>query len=468
MPEPSKDRPENAWQPAQLFPIVGIGADREQETRATSALLSVLLAVPGFGKALLSGLEAPGGSISTYTEVRLQDHKGVTHIPDGAIVVERGNNRWSAMVEVKTGRNELQVEQVTRYFDLARRHDFDALITVSNQFVADPEDLPYKIKRRKTAKLIVRHLSWWQVLTEAIVQDRFRGIDDPDQAWILGELIRYLMDERSGASGFLGMGEGWVRVRDGARNGTLQSSDPEARAVAARWEQLIEYLCLNLSQELGVAVRARQPRGKGPAERLAEGARSFAEGGILRGAFKVPGAVGPVELVADLKATQLTTSVPLQAPADLKRPLSRIKWLLRQLDDAPEDLRLDVHFANRPEGTSELLGDCRADPSVLLLPTEPTCQPRSFVLALTKNIRAKAGGGDGSFVAEVRSQAVGFYRDLVQNLTPPPPSPPKLPDADEPDPPPPAPPPAASENQVRREHGRGLQNIADLLRETTS
>lgn len=462
MPEPQDP---TAWQPARLFSTVGISGAKEQEPRATSALLSVLPAVPSFGKALLKSLGAPAGSITAFTEVRLKDADGVTHVPDGAVIVEKGTRRWSALVEVKTGRNELAPDQVIRYLDLARRHGFDAVFTVSNQIVANPEELPYKVKGQKIGRLTVRHLSWWQVLTEAIVQHRFRGIDDPDQAWTLNELIRFLTDERSGASGFLGMGESWVKVRDGARDGTLKANGSEALAASARWEQLIEYLCLNLSQELGVVVRAKHPRSKRPAERLTEASRSFAEDGTLRATFAVPGAIGPVGLVADLRAKQLSTSVPLQAPLDGKRPLTRIKWLLRQLHDAPDELRVDVQFANRSIGSAALLRDCCEDPAVLLLANEPACQPRSFELVLTKAIRAKAGAGNGSFVAEVRAQAVNFYRDIVQDLKPPPPSTPKLPDVAEPDPQPPAPPePAVSESQVRREQGQGLQNIADLFR----
>jgi hypothetical protein len=457
-----------AWQKARLFSNVGISGAREQEPRATSALLSVMFAVPSFGRGLLKALGAPAGEITTFTEVRLQDADGVTHVPDGAIVVEKGKRRWSALLEVKTGRNEVPPDQILRYLDLARRYGFDALITVSNEIVADPEELPYKINGQKIGKLSVRHLSWWQVLTEAIVQHRFRGVDDPDQAWTLNELIRFLTDERSGASGFLGMGESWVKVRDGARDGTLKSSGPEALAASARWEQLVEYLCLNLSQELGVVVRAKHPRGKKPAERVAEASRSFAENATLSGLISVPGAVGPLELLADLKAKQLTTSVPLDAPTDGKRALTKVNWLLRQLHDAPGDLRVDVRFPNRQIGTSSLLRDCREDPAALLLPNEPGCPPRSFVLALTKPVKAKAGSGAGSFVEEVRRQTVDFYRDLVQDLKPPPPSTPKLPDAEEQDeaqPAAPSPEAEATEGQVRREHGLGMQNIAGLLRE---
>jgi hypothetical protein len=51
------------------------------------------------------------------------------------------------------------------------------------------------------------------VLAEAVMQKEFRGVADPDQAWILGELIRYLEHSRSGAMEFEDMGESWVAVR---------------------------------------------------------------------------------------------------------------------------------------------------------------------------------------------------------------------------------------------------------------
>jgi hypothetical protein len=264
------------------------------------------------------------------------------------------------------------------------------------------------------------------------------------------------------------MGESWVKVRDGARDGTLPSAGPEALAATARWEQLIEYLCLNLSQELGVVVRAKHPRGKKPVDRVAEASSAFAEKATLHGLVAVPGAVGPIELLADLKSKQLITSVPIDSPADGKRPLTKINWLLRQLKDAPDDLRVDVRFSNRKIGSAALLRDCREDPTALLLNGEPGCQPRSFVIARTKPIKAKAGTGSGSFVEEVRRQTVEFYRDIIQDLKPPAPSTPKLPDAEDLEPQPPAPPAEAeaTEGQVRREHELGLQNLAGILLET--
>jgi hypothetical protein len=397
--------------------------------------------------------------VHTFTEVRLKGPDGKTHIPDGAIEVKRGNIRWSCLVEVKTASAELETEQVVRYLDMARRHGFDGVLTISNQIVADPDALPYKLNGSKIGKLTVRHLSWWQVLTEAVVQHRFRGVDDPDQAWILNELIRYLTDERSGAGGFEGMGQEWVGVRDGARNGTLRASDTEPSAIAARWEELIEYLCLNLSQELGVVVRRQRPRGKSAADRLKSALKQLVADGTLHSAIKVPEAVGPIDIEANLRSGQLTTGVAIDAPRDLKRPTARINWLLRQLKGAPDSLRIDVRFAHVREGRSELLGDCRNDPGCLLLPNEPKRDPHSFVLASTRTMGRKNGRAAGSFAAETCEQTMSFYRELVQDLRPPQPKAPQL--AEEA----PAPDPVAeeSENRVRREQNSSLRSIAELI-----
>jgi hypothetical protein len=90
------------WHPARLIPTAGIRGQEEQERRATSSLLAVMGAVPDFGHAILSGVGAPRGRISTFAEVQLKDPDGKLSIPDGAIVVERGKRRWSCRLEVKT------------------------------------------------------------------------------------------------------------------------------------------------------------------------------------------------------------------------------------------------------------------------------------------------------------------------------------------------------------------------------
>ncbi len=402
------------WHEARLIPVAGIRGQEEQEKRATSSLLAVIRAVPEFGHALLSPLGAPKGRISTYAEVQFRDADGKRETPDGAIVVQRGQTRWSALVEVKTGDATLTAEQVTRYVDLAREHDVDTVLTISNEITARPEDSPVTVHGGKLRKVALRHLSWWRVITEAVVQHRHRGVSDPDQAWILGELIAYLDHEASGASGFQDMGDKWVTVRDGARHGTLRAG-PEVRAVAERWTQFIEYLALGLSQDLGrdvAPVRPRQETGEARVESLV---KILVDSGTLGAAVRVPDAVAPLQIAADLRARQITTAVTVEAPRD-GRPTARINWMLRQLKDAPPALRIEVAFAGARETTSSLLGEAREFPDRLLSPTDRKIEPRTFSLALTRPMGTKRGKGRGSFIADTRQQAIDFYRELVQNL----------------------------------------------------
>ena len=251
----------DAWMPARLIPVAGIRGQEEQEIRAASSLLAVMGAVDEFGKTLLRDVGAPAGRITTFTEVPLKDAEGKTLRPDGAITVERGKTSWRCLVEVKTGNAPLQAKQVSNYLDLAPNTEFDTVLTISNQISAGPDDVPVSVDGRKLRRVDLRHLSWWRILTEAVMQHQHRGVKDVDQAWILGELIAYLEHEKSGAIGFEDMGQNWVQVRNSARDGR---SDPQTLAymTSSTDGSSSSSTCLGLSQDLGVQVSSTQSKVK--------------------------------------------------------------------------------------------------------------------------------------------------------------------------------------------------------------
>ncbi len=406
------------WPHARLIPTYGIRSQEEQEKRATACLLAVMHGVPEFGHALLGELGAPRSpSIDTFAEVRFKNAEGKTDIPDGAIVCERGGKRWTCLVEVKTGSSALKDEQVGRYLDIAREQGFDGVLTISNQITHGPLETPVCVDGRKLRRTKLWHLSWWRVLTEAVVQSRYRGVSDADQAWVLRELIHYLSSEASGVSGFEDMGEHWVSVRSAARDGTLRQGDPTIRQVAERWEQFVEYLCLSFSQELGRNVVPPRSRKQTTGGRLDEVEKSLATRGILEATLRVPDAIGDVQIHADLKARQTSVSVIVSAPTE-GRPKSRINWLLRQLTEAWPDLRIEASYPHARESVAAMLEQARAQPDILLCPADVKRDPRAFTLTLSRPMGQKRGRTEGSFVRETRAQAVTFYRDLVQNLKP--------------------------------------------------
>jgi hypothetical protein len=183
-------------------------------------------AVPEFGLALLKPHGAPSGKIETFIEVPLKvGDKAVR--PDGVITVSRGAKTWGPIVETKTANNPILADQINLYLDLARELEFEAVLSISNQFATAAWEYPVEVDKRKLRRVSLHHWSWIDVLTEAIVQKEFRGVSDPDQAFMLGELIRYLSDARSGAVAFEGMGPSWTAVRDGLA--TERSGGPMTR-----------------------------------------------------------------------------------------------------------------------------------------------------------------------------------------------------------------------------------------------
>jgi hypothetical protein len=412
-------------------------------------------AVPEFGYSLLCPLGAPKGRIRTFTEVQFRDVDAKLSTPDGAVVVEGGKKKWRALVEVKTGGAELGSEQVGRYLEMARDHGFDCLLTISNQITASIDESPVVVDRRKLRSVRMYHLSWWRIVTEAVLQHRFRGISDPDQAWILGELIAYLDHEHAGAGGFQDMGERWVNVRERARQGTLRSTDSEVRVIAERWEHFLEYIALGLSQDLGRDVAVARGRKQKTSERVDGLVQLLVANGELSGALRVPDTIAAVDLHADLRARQVVTSATFNAPPET-RPLTRVNWLLRQLKDAPPDLRINATFASTREPTSSLLGDAREQPRRLLHPADPRRDPKTFTVALSRPMGMKRGKGHGSFVRETRRHVLDFYALVMQDLEAWQPRPPQLrnPDVEVPLSAQPDPPPFAAVDE--RDIGEGL------------
>ncbi|HEV7658032.1 MAG TPA: hypothetical protein VGP36_25300 [Mycobacteriales bacterium] len=413
-----------------MIPTSGINGAEEQERRATSALLAVMTAVREFGRALTAPLGAPAGTVETFIEVPFVLGESKV-IPDGLIRVRRGQKVWNALVEVKTGQHELATAQLEAYLDVAREQGFDALITISNEIPPAAGQHPTAVDKRKLRRVALHHLSWSQVLSEAVMQKEHRGIADPDQAWILGELIRYLEHPRSGALEFDDMGPAWVGTREAIVAGTLRAADPGAAHTAERFDALLRYTSLKLGRQLGTEVSPVAGRREDPVQRTAAAAAELASTGVLRGAIKIPNAIAPLVVTADLRAGRLTCHVDVDAPRE-GRATTRVNWLVRQLRAAPETVRVEASVAHsRGPGAAELLKVVRAEPGKLV--TDPHKDLRSFRVASSSSLGSKRGRGRGSFIDSVLDAVDAFYGEILQNLKAWSAAPPKL--REEPEPP---------------------------------
>jgi hypothetical protein len=408
---------EDHWQTARLIPTSGISGQEEAERRASSALLAVMGAVREFGLAMVKPLGAPAGPIVAYIEVPFKTGDDRTCRPDGVVQTTRAGRTWTALIEVKTGNSELERPQVETYLDISRDNGFDAVLTISNQLAPAPGVHPVEVDRRKLRKVALHHLSWAEVLTIAVQQRVHRGVSDPDQAWILGELIRYLEYRGSGALDFSDMGASWVPVREAMAAGTLRSNDKGLADVLSRWEQLLRFAALRLGRELGADVQVVVSRKEAaePALRIAAQAQSLVAAGRLSGSLRIPAAVAPLDIAADLRAGRVSVAVDVDAPRE-GRPATRVNWLVRQLKDAPEGLRIDAFAASSRTSTSALLRVVREDPAVLI--EDPKRDLRTFRVIATSPLGTKRGVGRGGFIDSVLAALDGFYGSVVQQVRP--------------------------------------------------
>lgn len=412
------------WPVARLIPITSATGVEARERNAASALLAVLSVVEEFGRSLLKPLGAPAGKIEAFVEVPFKLESGHKIRPDGLIGVSRAGKTWWCLVECKVADQQLTVPQMEMYLDLARANSIDAVLSISNHYATKSSDYPIELDRKKLRKTAIHHWSWVRVLTEAEVQKQYRGVKDLEQGYILGELIRYLSDPRSGVVQFNDMGASCTAVRDGARLHTLRKTDANVAAVATRWDDLVQYLVLHMTRDLGRDVRQLLARQENTAATRHQALKdALVSRGQLYAELQIPHTAGPLEITVDLSERQVTIATDLEAPKDGKSR-GRVGWLMRQMAKAPADVTIESRVSRTSTTLAGVLGALREDSSPLL--PDATREIRGFRVSLTRDLGMNRMAGRGAFIDSVIDAVTLYYRDVLQNLTAWRPSAPKL------------------------------------------
>jgi hypothetical protein len=406
---------------ARLIRTSGIGNEKEAEQRASSAFLAVLSVVRDLSHELLAPLgasRAQRANIETFTEVGFVLDKRKVR-PDGLIRVTYGKSEWTCLVEVKTGESTLEAQQINDYWDIARQERFDHVLTISNEIALAPGAHPTEgLRVRSNSPVQVSHLSWTAILTTAVRLKQHAGVDDPEQAWILGELIRYLEHPASGALAFSDMGPNWVGVRDAARTNTLAKNSEGVSDIVGRFDQLLRYSALKLGSEIGADVAHVLPKAqREPKQRAAHLCEQLLGHGRLDGVLRIPHTAGDLEVTADLRGQQVVLAMEVMAPGD-KGARGRVSWLLSQLRDAPGNLEIEAWAKNARTPTSALHAQLIDDRTLLL--GDDKREPAKFRLVLRRPMGAarKSGGKNPGFIDSVIGLLEEFYGDVVQNVTP--------------------------------------------------
>ena len=405
---------------ARLIPSI---SDSKKEEKATSIVLAAFMAVPEFAAKVLSGIGVSVSKrtkIECYTEVVFsKSAKEGDKRPDGLIVVKTGSRIWSALVESKIGRADLQSDQIESYLTLAKQLDVDAVITLSNQFSPSPIHHPAKISATKTRSVDLFHFSWLSLKSSAAILVNEKGIADPDQAYLMSEIVRYLDSDSSGVERFSRMPQSWKDLCTAIQNGATvgKNADMVVESVGA-WHQLLRQLALDLSLAIGESVEISLTREniKNPESLLTEEADQLRATGCLDTELTIPNAASKLKIAADIARKVVFVSMKLDAPKDTKRATASINWLLRQLKNKDvSDLAIRAYWPRRMGTTIEAIHLVREDPSILV-PEGSSAIPTSLEVCRVIDIGARFKGAR-TFVEDISGVVPSFYRDAGQELS---------------------------------------------------
>lgn len=403
---------------ARLFPVL---ADSSKEGRATSIFLACLANVDEYADALLGSVGRRIGSTSrvrTYTEVCFE--KAATEMlrrPDGLIDVKTGKSNWYALTEAKIGSAELNREQVLSYVQIAKANSVHAVITISNQFAASPQDHPVRLTARELGDVKLYHWSWMHLLTEADLLLSNESILDREQRVLLNEFRRFLTHDSTGVKGFEKMPSEWPElVRSIGTGALVKSSTSALPSVITAWHQELRDLCLILSRQIGVAVATKLPRleMQNPNTRLQADISRFVKEPVLFGCIAIPEAAANLDVKVDVRSRNMSVAMILKAPEDKQSTKARVNWLLRQLKiDDREDVFIRIHWP-RVGFTQYALSDLRRDISILESDHADKV-PSYLEVAL---IRQTGGRFPQmrNFIEDIELLVPGFYNDIGAHL----------------------------------------------------
>lgn len=403
---------------ARLFPVL---AETSKERRITSIFLAVAIQVPELLSDLLATLGVRLGKTSkveAYTEVVFRKHDDTDCRPDGLLIVKTGSREWRALIEAKISSNILKEDQVTKYLEIARDNEIDAVITISNQFVAHAKLSPLKkLDKRLLKKVDLFHWSWTWISTLCQIIEYQGKIEDMDKVYLLEHLNDFLKHPSTGVERFTQMPASWPTVVTAVRNQQiLHKSSHDVEEVVSGWFAEERDLCLRLSTHIGLLTQTVIERKlKDDFElRLQSASEMLCSKLVMESIFRVPDCASDIVVTADLVRKTVSCCMSLRAAEDKKSTKARVNWLIKMLPVTDVDLQIRAHWPGRILPTMVSVNKLREDPEAIQC-ENPKLAPHSFDV-LSVHPLSKRFGGRKTFIQDLESVVPEFYTLVASNL----------------------------------------------------
>ncbi len=411
----------------ELARLIPVAADSNREQRTASVVLAAMRGVYEFRQAMLRSLGVRVGSrsvLNAWTEVSFKcapkekGKKSKKDRPDGLLVLDTGKKRWNALVEAKVGRSEVDEKQLREYLQQAKQHKINAVITITNQFVALPSHHPVKIPKNLARGIELYHWSWMYLLTQATLLLESKEIESPDQQFLLEEVVRYLSHDSSGISRFTSMNREWKDVVGKVKsNAALNKTSQEVENTVSSWHQEQRDLCLVMSRKLGRTVKLRLSRTHrtDPQKRLGDDIEELIKHKTLSCVLEIPYAAADLNVRVDLAKRTIVCSMRLDAPQDKKSTKAKINWFIRQIGNIKSNgMYIKAMRSGRAEDTQAPLAEILENPDVLSSDST-SMAPNAFEFFYMVDLAGRFSGNK-VLIDELEQAVPYFYEQAGQRV----------------------------------------------------
>ena len=401
-------------QPARLIPTLKTG----DEMALTSIFLSVVRLVKEYRTSFFKEIKLPlGGKAYYYTEASFPDIDK-SRIDGLIIIVVSGKIKDAAFFEMKNKNNSIDAKQVETYLGITKKLGVNKLITVSNEFVADPTHSPVKVKAPKSISLL--HFSWTYLLTKGqlLMFKNENNIEDEDQVEIMHEALEYLENPISGVSGYTQMKPGWKQLAENIRaQKPLKVTDEYIEDAVASWYEEEKDMALLMSRKLGVLVKSSNKT----KESLKTDIKRLVKDNYLKGTLSVKNSVSDIKVIAEFERRTVSMSIKVIPPLD-RGTVARISWMNKQLENSKK--RIPELFA-KIEGNIWIEADikfAKANMKVKLSElgelTEMTKgkEIQAFHVVLINGFGANFASNK-KFIELIEKMVLDYYAGVVQQIS---------------------------------------------------
>jgi hypothetical protein len=312
-------------QEARLIPTLKTG----DEMALTSIFLSALRLVKEYREQFFKDIKfGKGGKHYFYTEACFPEKDSNSRVDGLIIKVKSGKIDDAIFLEMKNKTNGLDADQIAKYIVLSKDLGINKLVTVSNEFVADPSLSPVEIKVPKNFNLF--HFSWTYLATigQLLIFKNDQNIEDEDQVEIMSEVLEYIENPLSGVKGYTQMKQGWKTLAESVRTQIpLKTSDEYINEAVLSWYEEEKDMALQLSRKLGASVKST-PRTK---DSVKNDIKHLVQENSITGNLSIKNAVSTIKVTAEFERRSVQMSIKI-TPPDNKGSIAKVSWIGKQLE----------------------------------------------------------------------------------------------------------------------------------------